>query len=271
MEFLKSHYEKLILSVVLLGLALAAGYLPFEVANVRERLAEVTTAIEDGKVEPLKPLDLSTNEAVLRRVQARVDFDFGEGTHGLFNPAGTWRKGPGPGGFPPIPPAPSGVEGLTVTNITPLMLRVEFQGISQGSSAAFGMRYRFYIQNQASTNTALARGRIVILDTNDKPARPEAVLIKDIIGSPEDPDAFQLQLTDTRATIGVAKDKPYTEVAGYAADLRHDREGRTFLRQRPGSKLTIAGTAYNVVAISGTDVTIEDEKTKRRTVIPLKR
>lgn len=271
MEFLKNHYEKLILSVVLLGLAIAAGYLPFEVAKVRERLAEVTTAIEEGRVEPLKPLDLSTNEAVLRRATSRVEFTFGKGTHGLFNPAGTWRKGPGPGGWPPIPPPPSGVEGLTVTGITPLLLKIEYQGISQGSSGAFGTRYRFYIQNQASTNAALARGRIVILATNDKPAAGDPILIKDIIGAPEEPDAIQVQLTDTRELVTISKDKPHTEVAGYSAELRHEREGRTFSRLRPGSKLTVAGATYNVVAIRDTDVTIEDDQSKRRTVIPFHR
>ncbi len=271
MDFLKNHYEKLILSVVLLGLAVAAGYLPFVVSSVRERLAEVTTAIEEGRVEPLKPLDLSTNEAVLARVTSKVEFAFGEGPHGLFTPAGTWRKGPGPGGWPPIPPAPSGVEGLKVTSISPLELKVEFQGVSQGSSAAFGYRYRFYMQNEASTNSALARGRILILAAKGKPSPTDPLFIKDIIGPPDDPDSIQLQLTDSRQVITVTKDKPHVEVAGFSADLRHERENRNYPRQRPGSKLTIGGTVYNVVAINERDVTIEDDKTKRRTVIPFPR
>ncbi len=270
MEFLKHHYEKLILSVVLLGLALAAGYLPFEVTRVRERLAEVTTAIEDGRVEPLAPLDLSTNEAVLRRVKAAPDFAFGDMAHGLFNPVGTWRKGPAPGG-PPVPPAPAGVEGLVVTNITPLMLRVEFQGVSSSGVASDPVRYRFYVQNQASTNATLARGRIVLLAAAERSSRPEVIALKEVIGSSDDPDAFQVQLTDSRAVVTVTKDTPHTEVAGYMADLRHEREGRSYLRQRPGAKLTIGGTLYNIVAISRDDVTIEDDKTKRRTVIRLHR
>lgn len=271
MDFLKNHYEKLILSVVLLGLAVVAGYLPFVVSSVRERLAEVTTAIEDGRVEPLKPLDLSTNEAVLARAMSRAEFTFGEGPHGLFTPAGTWRKGPGPGGWPPIPPAPSGVEGLRVTDITPLELVVKLQNVSKGSSAAFGLRYNFFVKNEASTNTALARGRVVILAAKEKPSPTDPLFIKDIIGAPEDPDALQVQLTDTRQVITVTKDQPYVEVAGFSADLRHERENRNYPRQRPGSKLTIGGTVYNVVAINEHDVTIEDDKTKRRTVIPFSR
>jgi len=267
MDFLKNHYEKLILSVVLLGLAAAAGYLPFEVASVRERLAEVTTSIEEGKVEPIPALDLSTNEVVLGRLKGRIDFTFGEGTHGLFNPAGVWKKGPGPGGWPPIPPAPSGLLGLVVTNITPLMLKLEYQGLSQTGSGGT-TRYRFYTQNQASTNSALQRGRIVIQGANDK---PDVFLIKDIIGARENPDGFLLELVDSRTTVSVGREKPFSEIAGYSADLRHEREGRSFLRQRQGAKLTVGGAAYNVVAISASDVTIEDDKTKRRTVIPLNR
>jgi hypothetical protein len=267
MDFLKNHYEKLVLSVVLLGLAAAAGYLPFEVASVRERLASVTTSIEEGKVDPLPPLDLSTNEAVLGRLKGKVDFNFGEGTHGLFNPSGVWKKGPGPGGWPPIPPAPSGLLGLGVTNINPLILKIEFQGLSQTGGSGT-TRYRFYAQNQASTNSALQRGRIVILGTNDK---PDVFLIKEVIGARENPDGFVLELSDSRTAVSVAKDRPFSDVAGYSADLRHEREGRSFLRQRQGAKLSVGGSGYNVVAISASDVTIEDEKTKRRTVIPLNR
>lgn len=269
MDFLKNHYEKLILSVVLLGLAAAAGYLPFEVASVRERLAAVTTGIEEGRVEPLPELSLSTNEAALARLKGSPDFAFGTSGHGLFNPSGVWKKGPGPGGFPPIPPPPPGLLGLVVTNITPLALKVEFQGLSQTGQTGRGpTRYRFFVQDQASTNTALQRGRIMILSTNDK---PEVFLIKAVIGPREEPDGFNLELVDGRTQISVSKDKPYTEVSGYSADLRHEREGRSFLRQRRSARISVGGDNYNVVAISAADVTIEDDKTKRRTVIPLNR
>ncbi len=265
MEFLKKHYEKILLSVVLLGLAVAAGYLPFEVASVRESLAAVTSAVDDPKVAPIPDLNLSTNEAVLARLKGPIAFGFGTGNHGLFNPSGTWMKGNGPGGFPPIPPPPSGIEGLTVTNITPLMFRIEYQGLSQGGTAA---RYRFYVQNQAAAISSLQRGRIVILATNDK---PDVILLKEVIGPKDNPDGFRVEVTGSRTTVVVPKDKGYSEIAGYSADLHHEREGRSFLRLKQGSKLTVGGSTYNVVAISASDVTIEDEKTKRRTEISLNR
>jgi hypothetical protein len=253
MDFLKHHYEKVLLGVVLLLLTVVAGYLPFEVASVRSGLDAITDQIGNPKVKPLDPLNLATNVAVVDRLEKDIEFGFGTGVHGLFNPSGTWRKPPQ--GFPPIPPAPAGVEGLAVTKITPLMLQVEYQGPSQGSGTT-SPRYRFYFKNEASTNRADMRGRIII---HGPGARPDAFIVKDMLGPKEE-----------RETVTVSKEKPYSEVAGFAADLRHEAEGRNYLRQRPGSKLAIAGTAYNIVAVSEADVTIEDDKTKRRTVVPLK-
>jgi len=46
MELIKNHYEKIILSLVLAALAVAAGYLPIEVSNVRQSLQEATRSYE---------------------------------------------------------------------------------------------------------------------------------------------------------------------------------------------------------------------------------
>ncbi|MBE7500977.1 MAG: hypothetical protein HS113_11835 [Verrucomicrobiales bacterium] len=262
MELLKNHYEKVILGVVLLLLAVVAGYLPFEVANVRSRLDEGTSGIERGRVDPIPDLSLSTNEIVVARLNREIRFGFGTGVHGLFNPAGTWRKLPS---GEVVPPPPAGIEGLLVTKISPLMLQIDYQGLSTGGGSQ--QRYRFYIKDESSTNRALERGRIVIQGPG---ARPEGFLIKEIIGPKEDPEQFRLELTDSRQVVTVTKEQGHSEVAGYAADLRHERETRSFPRQKKGSKITVGGTTYNIVAVSETDVTIEDDKTKRRTVVPLK-
>jgi proline racemase len=56
-------------------------------------------------------------------------------------------------------------------------------------------------------------------------------------------------------------------VAGYAADLRYEAESKNFLRQRMGQKLTFGGESYNIVAITQNGVTLEDSRTKKRTII----
>ena len=262
MDLLKNHYEKIILGVVLLLLAVVAGYLPFEVSNVRSRLEQNTQSYERAKVEPIPELSLSTNESVVARAGREARFDFGRGEHGLFTPAGTWRRGPG--GIP-VPPPPTGVAGLVVTNISPLTLEIKYQGVSAGGGST--ARYRFFVKDESSTNKATAKGRIVIQGPG---MRSDVLTIKDQTGPPEDPERFSLDLTGPRKTVTVTKDKAHSEVVGYAADLWHAADGRIYRDQKQGGRVVISGTTYNIVAVSEGDVTIEDDKTKRRTVVPFK-
>src|SRR5438132_3393165 len=68
MEFLKNNYEKVILSVVLLGLAVAAALLPIWVAGEKRALDEIDNQITQTERKELKSINLFTNEMVLQRV-----------------------------------------------------------------------------------------------------------------------------------------------------------------------------------------------------------
>ena len=87
-----------------------------------------------------------------------------------------------------------------------------------------------------------------------------------------DPTELVVELAvDSRKTVTLTKDNPtYTEVGGFAADLRHEAENRNYPHQRQGQKISLAGVVYNIVAISESDVTLEDSQTKKRTIIRLK-
>ena len=69
MQFLKAHYEKVILSVVLLGLAAVAALMPMRVAQERERQEAREREITNPKVKEYQPLDLTTNATVLARIE----------------------------------------------------------------------------------------------------------------------------------------------------------------------------------------------------------
>ena len=66
MEFLKKHYEKIILSVVLLGLGGAVGYLLWKIPSEREALETKRIGIISKPVKALPELNLTTNEAALQ-------------------------------------------------------------------------------------------------------------------------------------------------------------------------------------------------------------
>jgi hypothetical protein len=261
MEFLKKHYEKVILSVVLAGLAVAAALLPLKVSSVRNDLEGTTRVIGKSKNKPVKPIDLSTNEAALKRLRSPQPVQFSAAGHQVFNPI-MWVKGPG---GRKIPKEDTGLASLSVTNIVPLKTEIQYRGTRE---SGVNFRYEFLMMREASTNRNQWQPFQRIVGVGDRPN--EVFQLKEIRGPKENPTELVLELVDTRQTVAVSKEKPFSEIAGFAADLRHDVEGRVFSKQRQGQKITIGGVAYNIVAISQSDVTLEDSQSKKRTTIRLK-
>ncbi len=260
MEFLKKHYEKLILSVVLLGMAIAAALLPLKVSQVRQELQQATLNIERARIKPLPELDLSTNNALLRRVRTPGRLTLDAPGHNLFNPI-QWKKKPD---GTPVPSEQFGLSALVVTNITPLYLRIQFRGVRDYGS---DVRYDFMVTREAATNSA-ARGPVP--NTLAVGARTDLFTVRDVDGPKENPQGLILELADSRQPVVVTRDKPYTEVQGYMADLWHKTENKVFLRQRQGQKISFGGETYIIIAISESDVTLRDSRTQKQTTISLK-
>lgn len=260
MEFLTKHYEKLILGVVLLGMAGAAALLPLKISQVRDDLQQATRNIDQRKIKPLPDYEMSTNNAVLRRVKNPVKLTLAAPGHNVFNPI-KWKKKPD---GTPIPDEQFGLSALSVTNISPLVLKIDFRGVRDSGG---DVRYDFLVERQAATNAA-ARGPLP--RTLAVGAKTDLFTIRDVVGPKENPSGIVIELADSKQAVTVSKEKPYTEVGGYTADLRHESENKVFLRQRQGQKITFGGGTYNLIAISQTNVTLEDSQTKKRTTISLK-
>src|SRR5687768_10534697 len=125
MEFLRAHYEKVILSMVLLGLAAAAVFMPLKVSKERQSSQEREESIVNRPVTPMKPVDLTTNVIVMARLEQRSKFKYG-GEHNIFNPV-RWQRRPD-GGV--IKGSEAGIGALKVTGIRPLHYRMTFDGPS---------------------------------------------------------------------------------------------------------------------------------------------
>ena len=65
MQFLKKHYDKIILSGILILLAIVAIKLPFEVSAFKAELEGIRIG-QFGPPAPFEPTDLSTNKAHLK-------------------------------------------------------------------------------------------------------------------------------------------------------------------------------------------------------------
>src|SRR3974390_220798 len=125
MDFLKKHYEKLLLGIVLLGLAVAAAFLPIKINSERAMLDQKKSELTHPKVVPLTNLDLTGPEDALKLMATPALINFSE-PNKLFNPM-PWQKAPD-GRL--IRADRVGPSALSVTNITPLYLKLTLDSVT---------------------------------------------------------------------------------------------------------------------------------------------
>src|SRR5262245_46031519 len=87
---LKTHYEKVILSVVLLVLLAAAAYLPYRVGQNRSVIREVMEASESTSPKASEPVDLEPYQKAIRLSRKAPELQL-SGKHNVFNPH-VWKR-----------------------------------------------------------------------------------------------------------------------------------------------------------------------------------
>src|SRR5689334_13270054 len=143
MDFIKKHYEKILLSVVLLGLALAAAALPWQVSHERDRLEEIERNLTvKVKPKPFKPLDdwLNTNRTIVARLDAPLNLDFA-GIHNVFNPV-VWKKRPDGSMVPIRTGSELGPGAVKIAQIRELHLKVSFDGVNPPAGPGDPYKYQ---------------------------------------------------------------------------------------------------------------------------------
>ena len=255
MEFLKRNYEKIILSVVLLGLVGVLAFMPFVIIQDQNRMHDVERIVIP-KGSELAPLDLSRQQVVLERLKSPSELDFTT-TNKLFNPVKWVKNKDGSIGKA----AALGPNAATVTNFTPLYFSISLVSVTTND---LGARYTFSIEDQtaASPGQRLPRRRYGSKGetVTDKTVggKDEGFKLVDVKGPPDNPDQLLLKLADTQTNAIVAKGKPFRRVDAYSADLKYAAAGENFSRAglRVGDHLSFAGDDYNVIAIGKNEVVL---------------
>jgi hypothetical protein len=256
MEFLKKHYEKLILSVVLLGLAAVAATLPMKVNQEKQREEERKQSLLSPKVNPFPPVDLSTNKAVLEKVKSPIHFDIA-GKHNLFNPVPWVEK---PNGELVKVEGNVGMDALQVTAIHPLHMIVSFDEVIPTAGPNNTTEYKYQvtvIREGATRDPKQSRAMSVGLSAGG------IGTLKDIQGQPDNPGALVIVLPD-RTQISVAKEKPFSKVIGYAADLTCQLPPLDKKMLKVGDPLLFGADVYNVRVVDENSVTLQDKKTQKQ-------
>ena len=75
MQFLKKHYEKIVLGIVLAGLIGGLVAMVFYISADKRAMDEAATGYINPPVKPLPELDLATNSAVAARLETQLNLD----------------------------------------------------------------------------------------------------------------------------------------------------------------------------------------------------
>lgn len=258
MDLLKKHYEKVLLGLVLLGLAVGAALLPWMISNERTSLRALADAEIKKPVKPLPELDLSAVNHLLQRAGAPMNLDFSTDNK-LFNPVAWQRRADGT-----LVKAPTGkdvgVNAVEVLKITPLYTIISLDSVTP-PTADIPARYLVKVEREAVASPSQRR-RTYYATPNVK---NDAFVIRGVKGPPDQVE-LSIQLNDSEGLVTVSKAKPFKREDGYMADLKYPPENRTWTNQRVGSRIRIANEDYNVVAIAANEVVLSAPSGKKTPV-----
>ncbi|HEX9047816.1 MAG TPA: hypothetical protein VF988_12385 [Verrucomicrobiae bacterium] len=256
MDFLKKHYEKLLLGVMLAGLIGVLVFMLFYIASDKASMAAKRDSLTNPHVKPLANLDMTAEDNAMARVKARYDLDL-ETTNKLLNPM-EWQKAMDGSLIPKA--TKTGLQMAVVTNITPLYLVVTFDSVVTNE---LGATYIIKVERQAAPVAAKRRAMPHYAAVGDKPN--DAFQLLEAKGPKENPDGLVLKLMDTGDVVTISKDKPYRRVDGYVASFTYPPEGKVFKAKRVGDKALLGGVDYAVVEVSQDEVTLEDQSNHKKT------
>lgn len=257
MDFIKKHYDKIILCAVLLGVVGFLVFLPFVISHDQEQMKTMSDIIIGHSVQPLPELDLTRETNIIQRLQSPTNFDF-SAPNKLFNPL-EWKRAADGSLFPIKTGNETGAGAATVVKITPLYFVISFDSVETNGLAP---RYVIGVERQAAMTSAQRHKQQRYASPDDP--KKDVFTLKSVKGAPENPDALELKLADTGETVVITRDKPYQRADAYAADLRYDLDRRNFTGLRVGSRILFGGGDYIVVAIDADKVILSDQSNQKK-------
>ncbi|MCX6930367.1 MAG: hypothetical protein NT154_45240 [Verrucomicrobia bacterium] len=263
MDFLKKNYEKVLLGVVLLGLAVAAGFLPFKIASEKQALQDMRDQLIHPKVKPLTNLDLTLPNSVLQKVTMPAQVDL-SAPNRLFNPM-PWQKA-ADGHLIKVDSGNIGPNAVTVTKAVPLYLKLTLNDITTTDA---GARCKIGVDKEAAANLN-DRHKEKYCKLGDK---NETFTLLDLKISPDNPTnaTLVLELNDTAQRVTVTKDQPFRRIDGYMVDLKYAPESKTWPPgRRVGALLSFNGEDYNIVAITDSEVVLSAKSNQKKWTIKYK-
>lgn len=261
MEFIKKNYEKVILSIVLIGLIGVLVGMWFVIMADKQRTADNTNSVI-GTPKALPPLDMSRQDAVLALLQQPPQLNFSE-TNKLFNPV-QWMKAPDGHLIKLSTSHQYGPGAAVVTKITPLYFVIRLESVETNLSAP---HYKISVEHQASPFPAMRHAIPHYAGLGDTVSGVFKII--QVTGPPDDPTALNLQLPSGEKII-VKSDQPFQRVEGYSADIKYEPPNATASERvnatglRIGDQINFAGDQYNIIDINQNEVRLLAQSNQKK-------
>jgi hypothetical protein len=248
------HYEKIILTLALVGLAVTVWLLMKFSEEEHENLQKYVTQVERRAGASVKPVDMSQLEGEIKQAQNPPNLEL-SGAHNLFNPV-KWRKKPDGTFIKDISGFESTLGEVQVTAIRPLIYWIAFDKWNGLSG------YSFIITNQALYPRGRIPNTVYSLNDTNKPL----LILREVKGVPENPSELVLEMKDSGERIAVAKDRPFVRTNTYEADLRYNIDNKSFNKEKTNSVVKVGGEDYKIVAINPNEVVMSAANDKKYTL-----
>ena len=274
MQFLKNHYEKVLLSVVLLILVGAAVVLTIQVNQEHGKLATIEAGLQQTTNVPVQFRPLEPYLATVAKATNPPAIDF-SGQHLLFNPV-RWVLQPDGKIIKVDSDNKLGIGAIEITNIKVLNYTISFDKVSGSPESP---RYQLGVERQGAADARDRRKKSFFVSAGGKSTQfvygetNVTATVKEVKGTPAEPTDLVLELSingedGQPKTITAGPNHPYTEVMAHTVDLKYPPENKTFLNQRVGGEaLQLGMESYKIIAITEKQVTFESVRNQKRTVI----
>ncbi len=266
MQFLKKHYEKIILMVVLSGLLGAAGWLVWQVKSVQEQVEGGGNETPTLPAEK-EPLERYTN--LIYRIKNPSGLNLAT-IHPVFNPW-TWYQKTNANGAPEIIRSTNiGPARLQIIKLTPLYWILDAKATVTPDRTDLALYFTRDDHPVASTRGKALRKT----PTVNQPLKWDdfTAVLKEVRGLDGNMPQFvvDIMVTNEPPVTGfvITSGNPWKKVMNYAVDMIYPPEPVPPIPKnlRVGDKITLEGETYKIIAIKETELTLESQSQKRTTI-----
>jgi hypothetical protein len=273
MEFLKKHYEKILLCLVLLGLAAAAVWMRTAIDAMQSGVDTSTNAVPTGAgprrgprggpsrpaAEAPKAMDLSEDLQALAQITNPPAVIL-SGTHNLFNPV-TWKRKANGDLFKVLK---SGPDALSIVNITPLYTVISYdRATGDGGFYVLGAQ-----QHVDAQQVGTAHNKTVEFVKKDQKTKTGLFIVRGIKGAENAPTDVELEIPQTGETnVWISTNNPYKRVDSYLADLKYDPETKVLSKQKVDDWIKLDNEQYKIVEITNNAIRLQSSTSSKVTEI----